>query len=191
MASLHHFADAPRPLVFAHRGGSWLAPENTIAAFDNGINFWEEKVASGFQIHSQPFITVCPTYSHALPSAFFTEVICWLAPTNRAVADSRPAALLLEQRTLTVTLDEQNQEVALGWESRFQVGPQAGKVVLSGPNYNGLGLRLPESFNHVARFQNSADQPYTGNNTQNVIPAGWTRVSGVMEGRDVMLVMLT
>src|SRR3954471_1272324 len=33
----HPFFDAPRPLVFAHRGGSALAPENTIAAFDNGL----------------------------------------------------------------------------------------------------------------------------------------------------------
>jgi len=31
------FFSAPRPLVFAHRGGSALAPENTIAAFDNGL----------------------------------------------------------------------------------------------------------------------------------------------------------
>jgi glycerophosphoryl diester phosphodiesterase len=29
--------DAGRPLVFAHRGGSGLAPENTIAAFDHGL----------------------------------------------------------------------------------------------------------------------------------------------------------
>ena len=29
--------DAGRPLVFAHRGGSQLAPENTIAAFDSGV----------------------------------------------------------------------------------------------------------------------------------------------------------
>ena len=28
---------SPAPLVFAHRGGSALAPENTIAAFDNGL----------------------------------------------------------------------------------------------------------------------------------------------------------
>ena len=28
---------AARPLVFAHRGGAALAPENTIAAFDNGL----------------------------------------------------------------------------------------------------------------------------------------------------------
>src|SRR3979409_1586205 len=33
----HRFFESPRPLVFAHRGGSALAPENTIAAFDNGL----------------------------------------------------------------------------------------------------------------------------------------------------------
>ena len=33
----HPFFVSARPLVFAHRGGSALAPENTIAAFDNGL----------------------------------------------------------------------------------------------------------------------------------------------------------
>jgi glycerophosphoryl diester phosphodiesterase len=33
----HRFFASPRPLVFAHRGGSALAPENTLAAFDHGI----------------------------------------------------------------------------------------------------------------------------------------------------------
>jgi len=33
----HPFFASSRPLVFAHRGGAALAPENTIAAFDNGI----------------------------------------------------------------------------------------------------------------------------------------------------------
>jgi glycerophosphoryl diester phosphodiesterase len=32
------FFDADRPLVFAHRGGMALGPENTIQAFDAGIN---------------------------------------------------------------------------------------------------------------------------------------------------------
>src|SRR6187200_2457904 len=31
------FFRSARPLVFAHRGGSALAPENTLAAFDNGL----------------------------------------------------------------------------------------------------------------------------------------------------------
>ena len=34
---MHPFFASPRPLVFAHRGGSALAPENTMAAFDNGL----------------------------------------------------------------------------------------------------------------------------------------------------------
>src|SRR5919204_5317256 len=33
----HPFFESTRPLVFAHRGGAALAPENTIAAFDNGV----------------------------------------------------------------------------------------------------------------------------------------------------------
>jgi glycerophosphoryl diester phosphodiesterase len=33
----HPFFAADRPLVFAHRGGAGLAPENTVAAFDNGL----------------------------------------------------------------------------------------------------------------------------------------------------------
>src|SRR5215208_3789095 len=33
----HPFFAAPRPMVFAHRGGSALKPENTIEAFDNGL----------------------------------------------------------------------------------------------------------------------------------------------------------
>jgi glycerophosphoryl diester phosphodiesterase len=33
----HAFFTSDRPLVFAHRGGSALAPENTLAAFDNGL----------------------------------------------------------------------------------------------------------------------------------------------------------
>ncbi len=37
MATRHAFLNADRPLVFAHRGGSALAPENTLAAFDNGL----------------------------------------------------------------------------------------------------------------------------------------------------------
>jgi len=32
----HPFFDSARPLVFAHRGGAALAPENTFAAFDRG-----------------------------------------------------------------------------------------------------------------------------------------------------------
>lgn len=34
---MHVAVSGPRPLVFAHRGGAGLAPENTIPAFDRGL----------------------------------------------------------------------------------------------------------------------------------------------------------
>lgn len=148
----------------------------------NGVNFWEERNAPGIQKHVE-MLHVDSASANGVPVAYFTELIHWLAPTNLA------APLLIERRTLTLAVDEQSQEVALRWDAQFQVGANAGKVTLHGPNYDGLGLRLPESFNHVAVFQNSAGTPYTGQNSQNVIPARWTSVAGRMEGRDVMLVL--
>jgi uncharacterized protein len=155
----------------------------------NGINFWEEKLAPGVQKHVALLAHTTGTNADGLPRAEFTELIHWLAPTNRGTPDTAAAALLIEQRAVTVTIDEPNQEVGLRWDSRFQVGPNVGKLTVHGPNYDGLGLRLPESFNHVARFENSASRAYSGNNTQNVIPAEWTSVSGEMGGREVMLAM--
>jgi hypothetical protein len=148
----------------------------------NGINFWEERNAPGIQKHIE-MLHVDTSDANGMPVAYFTELIHWLGPTNPA------APVLIERRTLTVAVDEPSHEVALRWDAQFQVGTNVGKATLHGPNYDGLGLRLPESFNHVARFQNSADQAYTGKNTQNVIPARWTSVAGLINGREVMLAL--
>jgi len=148
----------------------------------NGINFWEERNAPGIQKHVE-MLRVDTSSANGVPVACFTELIHWLAPTNLT------APLLIERRTLALAVDEPSQEVSLRWDAQFQVGTNAGKVTIHGPNYDGLGLRLPEPFNHVAVFQNSAGTPYTSKNSQNVITARWTSVSGVMNGRDVMLVL--
>jgi hypothetical protein len=159
------------------------------AVYVNGINFWEERGTPGVERQVRRSFETATMEFNGLPMATFTGLIQWLSPSNQPTSDPAAAAVLNERRRLTVTVDDKNQEVALRWDSEFQVGPNTGKVSIHGPNYNGLGMRLPESFNHVAKFQNSADLPYTGKNTQNVIPARWTSVSGQMDGRDVMLVM--
>jgi hypothetical protein len=155
----------------------------------NGINFWEEKENAGVEKSVEVISYLTRRTESGLPQAQFIQLVHWLAPTDKTLRDSRAAALLLEQRTLTLTIDETNREVALRWDSQFQVGPNAAKVTIHGPNYDGLGLRLPESFNRVARFQNSSNQPYAGGNSQNVIVAPWTSVSGQMGGREVMIAL--
>jgi hypothetical protein len=159
------------------------------AVYVNGVNFWEERDAPGFEKHVELPLHSARIDAKGMPVADFTELIHWVAPTNKSAPDSLAAALLVERRTLILMIDEKNQEVALRWDSQFQVGPNADKLTITGPNYVGLGLRLPESFDHTAKFQNSADQPYTSPDTHNVIAARWTSVSGVMNGREVMLVM--
>jgi glycerophosphoryl diester phosphodiesterase len=49
-----------RPLVFAHRGGAKLAPENTIAAIDNGMRLG----ADGFEIDTQLSADGIPVVIH-------------------------------------------------------------------------------------------------------------------------------
>ena len=159
------------------------------AVYVNGVNFWEEKGAPGIERHAELPLKVAAMGPNGMPMATFTELIQWLSPSNQPASDPLAAAVLHERRTLTVTVDEKNQEVALRWDSEFQVGANAGKVSIHGPNYDGLGMRLPESFNHVAKFQSSADQPYTAKDTHDVTTAKWTSVSGKMDGHDVMLAM--
>jgi hypothetical protein len=146
------------------------------AVYVNGINFWEERGQPGIQ----QSVTL-PWQDRLRPGwVQCRHAVHWVAPTNTA------SPLLVENRVLSLKVDESSQEVALRWDSFF-TARQAVKI--HGPNYDGLGLRLPESFNHVATFQNSANRPYTGKNTQNVITAQWTSVSGTLDGRAVMLVL--
>jgi hypothetical protein len=154
----------------------------------NGINFWEERNSPGVEksVGIPSYLT--GRSPSGLPQAQFAQAVHWLAPSAIPRADSAASALLLEQRTITVIVDEKNQEVAVVWKSAFILGG-AGRVKLGGANYNGLGLRLPVSFDHVAKFQNSAGLPYTGNNSQNVVVAKWTSVMGKIDDHDVMVAL--
>jgi len=156
----------------------------------NGINFWEEKDSPGIERSFELRYYSVGQNEFGMPKAQFVQTVLWLPPAKHLKAATLADALLVEQRTLTVTVDERSQEVALRWDSEFEVGKKAAKVKLTGNNYDGLGLRLPVVFNHVAKFQNSTGQPFPpGNNTQNVIPAKWTSVSGSLAGHPVMLAL--
>jgi hypothetical protein len=155
----------------------------------NGTNFWEETGTPGVEKPIRILSQITRKTAGGLPQAQFTQLIHWLAFTNRWVADSMAAALFIEQRTLTLTID--TNELALRWDSAFEVGPNAGKVTLHGSQYNGLGMRLPKSFDKVARFDNSEGAPYTGAASRNLIPAKWTSVSGPVDSHEAMLVLFS
>jgi hypothetical protein len=154
----------------------------------NGVNFWEERDAPGVEKPVKLLAHSVGRSPTGLPQAKFSHLIYWLASTNRNAANSEAAALLIEQRTLTVTVDEKADEVALQWDATFEVG-QPGKVTLHGTDYNGLGLRLPQSFDHVAVFQNSERSPYAGSKTRDNIPARWTSVTGKTAKGEITLAL--
>jgi glycerophosphoryl diester phosphodiesterase len=52
------FFDHPRPLVFAHRGGSALGPENTLAAFDRGRQAGAEGLELDVQLSADGVVVV-------------------------------------------------------------------------------------------------------------------------------------
>lgn len=54
----HGFFTARRPLVFAHRGGGGLAPENTLAAFDRGLAHGADGLELDVQLSSDGVVVV-------------------------------------------------------------------------------------------------------------------------------------
>src|SRR5215472_7304236 len=123
-----------------------------------GINFLEETAASGVQRPVKILRQQVGTNAKGLPRASFTQLIYWLDKVDRVASDST-RSLLVEQRTITLGVDAQTREVAVEWESAFEVGSKAKKVVLTGNVYNGLGLRFPKDFDAVAKHGNSEKVP--------------------------------
>jgi hypothetical protein len=155
----------------------------------NGNNFWEERDQPGYEKPVELSTVQTGTSSSGLPQASFTQVIHWVANKDAGVAKTSAVALLVERRTLTLTVDQKTQEIALDWHADFEVGQGAQAVTLSGANYHGLGLRLPEPFNRVARHENSENAPYPTHGTGDVTPARWSSVSHRLNGRDITLAL--
>lgn len=142
----------------------------------NGINFWEEIAASGFEKPVKLLRHEIGQNREGLPRATFAQLIHWIRPEDKSLVDTTPAALLVEQRTITLTIDEAGQEVAVEWNSTFEVGPKTARVVLTGANYHGLGLRFPQALDALAKHSNSEKAPDLANGKQDVSPAKWSSV---------------
>jgi hypothetical protein len=144
----------------------------------NGVNFWEERDQPGRQV---PVGTVHHREragAGGMPEAVFSHTLHWVAHTNVAIAADPRSAMLIERRTLVLGVDPSKDEVSVRWKGDFEVGPAAGEGArLHGSAYNGLGLRLPAAWDHVARHGNSDSIPYTREQTGDVTAAHWAVVS--------------
>ena len=98
----------------------------------NGVNFWEETPGCGYQKPvGSPRIEIGRS-ADGRPQARFEQRYDWVAEKDISVENAEHAALLIEYRTLTMTLDESIGEVAIHWSSRFFVGPDVPEVELTG-----------------------------------------------------------
>jgi hypothetical protein len=155
----------------------------------NGVNFWEERDRPGFEKSAGWERTETGTSAGGRPEASFTQLIYWVGNQDALAADSASVALLVERRTLRLSVDEAAGEIALDWRGDFEPGRAQGSVTLTGANYNGLGLRLPESFNRVARHQNSEGSHYLTEGKGDVTRARWSAVSGRSGGHEIMVAL--
>jgi hypothetical protein len=147
----------------------------------NGINFWEEVGDPGHELASKILSQSRSTNAAGLPQASFTQLIHWVSHANSKTSDPYARALLTETRTITVTINEPRDEVAVDWKADFRVGAAPAK--LTGSFYNGLGLRLPQSFDNVSYHQNSEDLPYSVEQERDVTAAHWSAVTGITENK--------
>ena len=155
----------------------------------NGIDFWSETPGCGVQ---KPVKTSKPeviTNTQGKPQATFTQTIHWLAPEDAFLPDTSKVALLVEQRTLTLILDEETSETALQWTSKFEVGAKNNQVTLTGANYFGLGARFLKELDPLARHLNSGNTPDLSDNKQDVAPGDWASVSFDAPGKPATLVI--
>ena len=155
----------------------------------NGLNFWEETAGNGVQKPVRWLRQETGLNPEGLPQVTLCQLLHWVSPQEAFLADTSPAALLVERRTLVLTVNEAQQEVALHWKSEFQVGPKTNQVVLTGANYHGLGLRFLQELDPLAVHVNSGNTPDLGGNKQDVSRHPWGSVSFDLPAKPVTVAL--
>jgi hypothetical protein len=159
----------------------------------NGINFWEETSGNGVQKPVQtaePLFGLTETGGIKLPHAKITQVLHWVAPQDAFLPNSAPVALLVEHRTLMLTVNEARHEVGLEWKSQFEVGPRTNVVTLTGANYHGLGIRFLQEIDPLAAHSLAGVRPDLANSHQDISAAPWATVSFAPPGHPATLALV-
>ena len=99
----HAFFSSPRPLVFAHRGGAALAPENTLDAFDHGLALGADGIELDVRLSRDGVVVVHhdatldrTTHLDGPVAARHTDELAGAkVPTLRSVLQRYPAARVI------------------------------------------------------------------------------------------------
>jgi len=142
----------------------------------NGINFWEETAGCGVEkvVESPP--PVIEQAADGLPQVRLTQLLYWVAPQDAFLPNSNAPPLLIERRTLVLTVDPGKRETALHWQSAFEVGTKTNLVTLSGANYHGLGMRFLKELDPLAVHLTSEGRLDLSNSRQDVSTHLWEAV---------------
>lgn len=134
----------------------------------NEVDFREGAGTSG---REQPMRTLVKTKTGN--TVGFTQMIEWAAHGSNI-------PLLYETRRLLVSIDPAQSEVALEWQSNFQVG--AIPVRLTGSICSGFGLSLAEQFDHAASHLNSSSVTSPPETSAHPRRSDWSAVFGEING---------
>ena len=150
----------------------------------NGINFWEEVKNAGIEFPIK--IVSTKTYAqNNVTMAEFVQTIHWTSLTNKAIASSESAALLVENRILRLFVNEKENEIQLEWIGEFRVPSQTSKVVLSGSDYHGLGIRFQRAFDNVARHFNQQGLQYPTSGKHDLVEGSWAATTALFENKPI------
>jgi len=146
----------------------------------NGQNFWEETSGCAVEKSIAPpkvvlGFTTCG--KEEVPQTTISQELRWVAAQDAFLPNTNRVSLLVEHRTLVLTLNPNAQEVALEWKSQFEVGTKTNTVVLTGSTYHGLGMRFQEQFDKLAVHSIAGVRPDLANNRQDLTQAPWAAVS--------------
>jgi glycerophosphoryl diester phosphodiesterase len=109
----HSFFSSSRPLVFAHRGGAALAPENTLRAFDNGLALGADGIELDVRLSSNRVAVVhhdatldrTTTLRGPIAERHTDELAAVNVPTLRAVLLKYPhARVIIEIKDASVAI---------------------------------------------------------------------------------------
>jgi hypothetical protein len=143
----------------------------------NGLNFWEETAGNGVQKAVGTPAPVVEKSADGREQVVLTQLIHWVAPQDAFLPDTTAAALLVEKRTLILSLNQQGEEVALEWKADFQVGAKTNTVVLAGANYHGLGVRFLRELDPLAQHSVAGKALDLSGNRQDLSAGAWAAVS--------------